>query len=573
MRWRQTLIPTLREAPKEAEAGSHRWLIRAGYIRQLSSGVYTYLPLGNRTLQNIMRIIREEMAHAGADEVLLPALHPAELWRRTGRYDALGGDKISIQSRSGQEYVLGPTHEEVITDLVACSIKSYQDLPLVLFQIQTKFRDELRPRFGIIRTKEFIMKDAYSFDRDDAGLEANYQKMHQAYQNIFRRCRIRFEVVAADPGLMGGNVSQEFMVESPYGEDRVIRCDHCATLFSLDIAGRSEPEKKGGEAPPSGKKPEVFDTPHLKTIEEIATHFKIPKEKLVKTLIYIGDNQPLAALVTGESELNEGKLRRLAGVKLLRMATPQEIEKVTGAPVGFSGPVGLKDIAIYADWDVARLTDFVTGANQKDRHLKNVNVGRDFKVTTPGDLRFVREGDLCPSCRKTVKMITSMEIGHIFKLGTRYSEPLEAFYIDESGKRQPAKMGCYGIGVNRVMAAIVEEHQDERGIRWPQGVAPFQVHLVTVNEADPFTKKHAEELYASLIQAGFEVLYDDRNERAGVKFNDADLIGNPLQAILGERNLKQGLIDFKMRGEGRSELVKIREAVAFAKNFFGNENA
>ncbi|MBI4115409.1 MAG: proline--tRNA ligase [Candidatus Omnitrophica bacterium] len=571
MRWTETLIPTLRQAPGEAEASSHRWLVRGGFIRQLGSGIYSYLPLGQRVLQKISAIIRSEMFRAGADEVLLPALHPAELWKKTGRYDALGGDKISFQSRSGQEYVLGPTHEEVITDLVAKSIKSYQDLPLTLFQIQTKFRDELRPRFGIIRTKEFIMKDAYSFDRDEPGLEESYQKMKKAYEKIFSRCGLKFQVVAADPGLMGGNVSQEFMVESRYGEDRVVRCDKCSSLTSLDIAGRGQVKAKSAPEP-SGKKPEVFDTPNLKTIEEIATHFKIPREKMVKTLIYVGDDKPLAALVTGESELSEGKLRRLGGVKVLRMATAQEIEKFTEAPVGFTGPVGLKGIPLFVDYDVEGAGDFVTGANQKDKHLKNVNVGRDFNPTQVGDLRFVKEGDPCSECGSKLRIITTMEVGHIFKLGTRYSESLDAAFVDETGKRRHALMGCYGIGVTRVLAAIVEEHQDEKGIKWPRTAAPYLVHMITVNESDQTTRKTAKDLYEKAIKEGYEILYDDRNERAGVKFNDADLIGIPLQAILGEKNLSKGLIDFKNRSTGQSELVKIDEAVDYIRRFCSKTN-
>jgi len=564
MRWTETLIPTLREAPKEAEAPSHRLLLRGGFIRQLASGVYNFLPLGQRVLTKISQIIREEMFRAGADEVLLPALHPVELWKKTGRYEGLGSDKITLQSRSGQEYILGPTHEEVITDLVAGGIKSYQNLPLILFQIQTKFRDELRPRFGIIRTKEFIMKDAYSFDRDEAGLDASYQKMRQAYEAIFKRLDLPFEIVAADPGLMGGNVSQEFMVESRYGEDRVVRCKKCSRLSSLDIASRAKP--KVAKIPDSAAKtPEIFETPDLKTIEEIATHFRIPPEKMVKTLLYVADGKIIAALVTGETELNEGKLRRLAKAEILRMATREEIQKATGAPVGFSGPVGLKGIPIYADWDVEGLGNFVTGANEKDRHLKNVRLGRDFNPAEIGDLRFAREGDSCPECGAALEIVTTMELGHIFKLGTRYSEPLGATFVDETGKRKPAVMGCYGIGVGRVMAAIAEEHQDEHGIQWPEAVSPYDVHLITVNESDPKTRAEAERLYQLLNEAGMEVLYDNRPERAGVKFNDADLIGIPLQVILGEKNLKEGKADLKKRRDGKSLLVKLDEVISFMK--------
>ena len=561
MRWTETLIPTLREAPKEAEATSQRLLLRAGFVRQLSSGVYCYLPLGQRVLTKISHLIREEMFRAGSDEVLLPALHPSELWKKTGRYEGLGSDKISFQSRSGQEYVLGPTHEEVITDLVAGGIKSYQDLPLTLFQIQTKFRDEMRPRFGIIRTKEFIMKDAYSFDRDEAGLDVSYQKMRRAYESIFRRLKLSFQIVAADPGLMGGNASQEFMVESRYGEDHVIRCKKCSSLSSLDIASRAKPQEK---ARTSNILPaEIFNTPDSRTIDEITSKFRIPPEKMVKTLLYVGDGKLIAALITGESELNEGKLRRLAKVKMLRMASSDEIQKATGAPVGFSGPVGLKGVSIYADWDVEKLDSFVTGANQKDRHLKNVQAGRDFKPTETGDLRFVRQGDSCTECSTQLEIITTMEIGHIFKLGTRYSEPLSANFVDETGKRKTVIMGCYGIGVNRVMAAIVEEHQDDRGIKWPESIAPYRVELITVNESDPATRQAAEKLYQTFVNAGIETLYDNRPERAGVKFNDADLIGIPFQVIVGERNLAAGKLDIKRRQSGQSDLVRLEDVLSF----------
>ncbi len=570
MRWTETLIPTLREAPKEAEAPSHRLLIRSGYVRQLASGVYSYLPLGFRVLSKISQIIRQEMSRAGADEVLLPALHPAEIWKKTGRYDALGGDKIAFHTRSGQEFVLGPTHEEIITDLVAGGIKSYQDLPLTLFQIQTKFRDELRPRFGVIRTKEFIMKDAYSFDRDELGLDVSYQKMAEAYGKIFSRLGIRFQVVTADPGLMGGKVSQEFMVESSYGEDKVVQCEKCKKLSSMDIATRKKPKASGADG--GGKKAEGFDTPNLRTIEEISAHFKIAPERMIKTLIYIGDGKPIAALVTGESELNEGKLRRLAGVQVLRMATAQEIEKLTGAPVGFSGPVGLKGITLFADWDIENTADFVAGANQKDRHLKNVNQGRDFEIETAGDLRFTREGDDCPDCGEKLKIITTMEIGHIFKLGTRYSDTLEACFVDETGKRHSVIMGCYGIGVNRVMAAVIEEHHDEKGIKWPRWIAPYDVHLLTVNESEERTRTEAKRLYDTLLSLGLDVLYDNRNERAGVKFNDADLIGIPLQIIVGEKNLKRDQVDVKDRTTGESTIVKVSEAANFVKHFYQNDN-
>ena len=428
MRWSQTLIPTLRNVPKDAEAVSHQLALRAGLIRQLASGVYSYLPLGFRVLQKAIRIIREEMRAAGAEEVLLPALHPAEMWKKSGRFETLGEDKIYFKNRAGHEFVLGPTHEEVMTELVGGSIKSFRDLPATLFQIQTKFRDEARPRFGIIRTKEFIMKDAYSFDRDLDGLDKNYQKMAEAYNRIFTRCGIQFQAVTADPGMMGGNMSQEYMVECPYGEDKVARSES-GYMASLDIAQRGEPQLNR-PAPPVSSAPEIFETPNLRTIEEITNRFKLKASQIVKTIIYMADEKPVAALVSGDSEVNEGKLRRLAGAAKLRQAANDEIVKHTGAPVGFAGPVGL-NIPVYADWDIQGMADFVAGANQKDRHLKNVNPGRDFKAAVFGDIRYVKEGDLAPDGKGPLHLVTTMEVGHIFKLGTRYSESIGAFFLDE----------------------------------------------------------------------------------------------------------------------------------------------
>ncbi|MCM8776086.1 MAG: proline--tRNA ligase [Candidatus Omnitrophica bacterium] len=569
MRWSETLIPTLRNVPKDVEAVSHQLALRAGLISQLSSGVYSYLPLGFQVLRKIIRIIREEMNRAGACEVLLPSLHPAELWKKSGRYDSLGEDKIAFKNRSGHEFVLGPTHEEVMTDLVANSIKSFRDLPVTLYQIQTKFRDEARPRFGIIRTKEFIMKDAYSFDRDGQGLDQSYEKMREAYYRIFSRCGLTFQVVAADPGLMGGNMSQEFMVRCPYGEDRVAVSEG-GYLASLDIAQRGDPRLK--PPPPQSTKPEIFDTPNLRTIEEIGHTFHIPPSQMVKTLIYIADGQPIAALVTGDSEVNEGKLRRIAGVRDLRQANPDEILEATGAPVGFAGPVGLK-IPSYADWDVMGLADFVTGANQKDRHLKNANAGRDFQPTAVGDIRYVKEGDLSPDGKGQLHLTTTMEIGHIFKLGTRYSVCMGAFFLDEKGERKPAIMGCYGIGVNRILAAAIEEHHDSKGIRWPAAIAPFDVELITVNENDDSIRRAASDFYEALSRTDIEVLYDDRDERAGVKFNDADLIGIPIQLIVGEKNLKQGKAEIKFRRTGQSELVDLGNVRTFLEGRVKGENS
>ncbi len=556
MRWTGTLIPTLRNVPKDAEAVSHQLALRAGLVRQLASGVYSYLPLGFRVLQKVTSIIREEMAKAGAEEVLLPALHPAEIWQRTGRYEALGEDKIAFKNRAGHEFVLGPTHEEVITELVGAYVKSFRDLPVILYQIQTKFRDEARPRFGVIRTKEFIMKDAYSFDADEASLDRHYEKMAVAYRNIFTRCGLSFQVVTADPGMMGGKMSQEFMVVCPYGEDRVARSPG-GYLASLDIAGRGQPVMRENVQRPGTNQPEIFETPNLRTIEEIGHRFKIPAAAMVKTLIYMADGKAIAALVTGDSEVNENKLRRLAGVKELRPATSKEVEQATGAPVGFAGPIGLK-IPVYADWDVLNLTDFVTGANEKDKHLKHVYPG-DFQVTASGDLRYVKQGDAAPDGSGELTLTTTMEVGHIFKLGTRYTEALEAHFTDEAGQQKPILMGCYGIGVNRILAATIEEHHDDAGIRWPEAIAPYAVEILTVNHSDDTVRAAADELYEKLSAAGMEVLYDDRDERAGVKFKDADLIGIPQQIILGDRNLKEGLVELKIRATGETRKIPLAE--------------
>ncbi len=566
MRWTQTLIPTLRNVPKDAEAVSHQLALRIGLIRQLSSGVYNYLPLGFRILNKIIRIVREEMNRAGAAEVLMPALHPAELWKKSGRFEALGEDKISFKNRAGHEFVLGPTHEEVITELVGSSIQSHRDLPLMLYQIQTKFRDEARPRFGIIRTKEFIMKDAYSFDADDAGLDRQYQVMSETYHRIFKRCGLNFQVVHADSGLMGGKMSQEFMVVCPYGEDRVAKSE-TGYLASLDIAERAMPPAK--PPVPASERPEIFDTPNLRTIEEITRRFKLPPEKMIKTIIYMADEKPVAALVGGDSEINEAKLRRLIGAKVLRQAESAEIREATKAPVGFAGPVGL-DIPVFADWDVLSISDGVTGANQADKHLKNVNAGRDFQPVKAGDIRFVKEGDGAPDGRGKLSLLTTMEIGHIFKLGTRYSDSVGATFLDEKGERKPAIMGCYGIGVNRIMAAMMEEHHDEKGMKWPAAVAPFDIHLVSLNPSDPDVSKAAEKIYGELQAQGFDVLYDDRDERAGVKFKDADLIGIPVHLVAGGRSLKEGKVELKFRQTGETRLLELGAVSDLKKHLPGS---
>ncbi len=555
MKWSNTLIPSLRDVPKDAEAVSHKLALRAGLVRQLSSGVYSYLPLGFRVLNKIIQIVREEMNRAGANEVLLPALTPADLWKQTGRYEKLGDDKIAFKNRAGTEFVLGPTHEEVITSLVAGNIQSFRNLPINLYQIQTKFRDEARPRFGVIRTKEFIMKDAYSFHMDAAGLDREYENMSKTYAKIYSRCGLDFRIVTADSGMMGGTGSQEFMVICPYGEDR-IAFSKSGYLASVEVAKRANPNLK--TPVPQSSAYEAFDTPNLRTIEELSHRYKLKPAQMVKTLIYMADGKPVAALVTGDSELNEPKFRALLGTKDVRQATSEEVQLATKAPVGFAGPVGL-EIPVYADWEVQGISDFTTGANQKDKHFKNVCLERDFKVAVFGDLRNVRTGDQASDGSGALEIATSMEIGHIFKLGTRYTEALNCQVSDETGAKKTVIMGCYGIGVNRILAAAIEQNHDENGIKWPDAIAPFDYQILTMNQALPELVKVAEEIYAHLTAQGKDVLFDDREERAGVKFKDADLIGIPNRIIVGERGLKEGKIEIKNRRSGVATSVSLAE--------------
>ncbi len=564
MRWTESLIPTLREVSKEAEATSHQLLLKGGFIRKLASGIYSYLPLGLRVLQNISAIVREEMNLAGGIELLLPSLHPAEIWKQSGRYETLGQDKIAFKNRSNQEYVLGPTHEEVITELAGAYLKTYQSLPKILYQIQTKFRDELRPRFGIIRTKEFIMKDAYSFDLDDAGLDHSYQLMYRAYERIFKRFNLAIDIVGADPGIMGGNVSHEFMVRSPYGEDRIAACSKCDYRASRDIAARKISDQP---SPVSSKKMESVDTPNLRTVDEITHFLKIKPQQILKTLLFFADEKPIAACIRGDREVHEGKLRRLLGSKSIRLATSAEIETWTGTPVGFTGPVGLKNISIVIDAEIATGADFVSGANQKDKHFKNVNLNRDFKYDKMGDIRYAEEGDLCVQCGSPLSLITAMEVGHVFKLGTRYTNVFSAHYRAQDGTEKPMIMGCYGLGLNRIVAALVEQHHDQKGMCWPYSVAPYQIQIITINQQNAEMQKAADEVYHDLTKNSFSCLYDDRDERAGVKFNDADLIGTPIHVIISDRNLSQDLFEVKLRKSQESHTISKKGFLDEMKSF------
>ncbi len=564
MRWTNALIPTLKEDPQDAEVVSHKLMIRAALVRKLFSGAYSYLPLGLKVLQKVSNIIREEMNSKGAQEVLLPAMHPPDLWKKTGRYDLLGAVLIKFRDRHNKELVLGPTHEEIITDLVANNIKSYKDLPLILYQIQTKFRDEPRPRFGVMRTSEFIMKDAYSFDRDIEGMEASYKKMYDAYCRIFERCGLPYIPVEADPGMMGGNVSHEFMVPSEAGEDVIAVCQKRKYAASTPVAAckSSGPSAKGT----AKKLPiAVVETPDIKTIEKVSEFLKVESVKLVKTLLYKADEKTVALLLRGNLEANETKFKNYLRCSILELADEKAIEAVTGAPAGFSGPVSLNKVRIVADNSVKDMVNFVTGANKKDAHLINVNIGRDFETKEFADLRVITKDDKCPSCGKDIDIERAIEVGHTFKLGTKYSEVLGANILAADGKSVPAIMGCYGIGVTRIIPTLIETSNDKDGIIWPISIAPYQVMIVALNIASKKVKDVSEAVYKDLTEAGYEALFDDRDISAGIKFKDADLIGIPIQIIVGEKNAKKDFIEVKMRKTGEVKEIKSSELISYLK--------
>jgi prolyl-tRNA synthetase len=559
MRWTQTLISTLRDAPQDAEIPSHKLMMRASLILKLGGGLYTFLPLGLKALRKVERIVREEMDRAGAVEVLMPALQPRQIWDQSGRYEVLRDVMFKIRDRQDHEMVLGPTHEEVITDLVARQINSYRQLPKTFYQIQTKFRDEIRPRFGLMRAKEFSMKDAYSFDVSWEAADVSYQAMYDAYVRIFARCGLKTKVVEADTGAMGGNFSHEFMVLADAGEDGLVECEGCSYAANLERAERALPEM-----PPvtTDKLPERVPTPGKRTIEDVSAFLKIEPRDLIKTLIYLAGGKPIAVLVPGDRELNEHKLARALGGVSLQMADDQTIAKVTGAPVGFAGPVGLA-IPVYADAELKTPRVCAAGANCADTHLINCQLGRDATVTEFHDLVIAREGDLCPRCGGRMREKRGIEVGHVFKLGTKYSKAFDAGYLDAEGNRQICVMGCYGIGVTRTLQAIIEQSYDAQGIIWPLAVAPYQVCLVVPNTQHPESVRVAEELLKVLEAKGVEVLFDDRDERPGVKFKDADLLGLPIRAVVSERSLADGKIEIKLRTESDKRMIAADQAAAF----------
>jgi len=562
MRWTQTFLPTLREDPVDAESTSHKLMIRAGLVRQLSAGVYSYLPLGTRALQKAAAIVREEMNRAGGIELLMPVLHPPELWQETGRFELFGDTLFKLKDRKGGTHVLGPTHEEVVVHLVRTDVKSYRQLPMTLYQIQTKFRDEPRPRFGIVRTREFLMKDAYSFDVDERGMNKSYQAMYDAYVRIFTRAGLDFLPVEADTGLIGGDVSHEFMAISPAGEDEVITCPKCRFAANKEKAECRRDSKIPADRETRELVPiEPVSTPGMKTIEEVSNFLQIRPWLLVKTIVFRTDFGFLAALVRGDHDVNPAKLQRVAKASLLEMASPEEIQKVTGGPIGFSGPVGLT-VPIYADLAIESIANFVTGANQKDTHLLNVNANRDFRPVAWAGLRFANPGDPCPRCGTPVDFTRGIEAGHVFKLGTKYSAKMNCQYLDQNGKLHPMVMGCYGIGVNRILASAVENHHDNAGIIWPKELAPYQVELVTLNPKGDLRLDEASlDLYGKLTAAGVEVLWDDRDLSPGVKFSDADLVGLPVRVVLGKKTVEGGTADVKVRNKPDLQTVRLEEVV------------
>ena len=545
MRTSQLLLPTLREDPGEAETVSHRLMLRAGLIRKVAAGIYTYLPLGLRIIRKVEQIVREEMNRAGAQELLMPIASPAELWKETGRWDYYGKELLRFKDRHERDFCQGPTHEEVITDLFRREVRSYRQLPLNFYQIQIKFRDEIRPRFGLMRGREFIMKDAYSFDKDDAGARLNYQKMYDAYDRIFSRCGLNFRAVEADTGLIGGTSSHEFMVLADTGEETIVYSDPGTYAANVERAEVLPPDDETRE---ELRPLQNVKTPGCRTVEEVTKFLKVEASQLVKTLLYSTGKDTVAVLIRGDHDANEIKLKRLLGVTDLELAGPATVERITGAPVGFAGPVGLK-IRIVADHAVRTASNVVVGGNQLDTHLIDVNCPRDFQVEQFADLRNAKAGDLSPRKDGVLKTTKGIEVGHVFMLGTKYSQAMNASFLDPNGKECLAVMGCYGIGIGRTAAAAVEQNHDDKGIVWPFPIAPFHVHLISLGQSAGVIEA-ATGLYGTLEAAGLEVLWDDRDERAGVKFNDADLIGAPYHVIVGDKGLAEGLLEVKTRKTG-----------------------
>lgn len=561
MRQQHFLIPTLRDLPSDAEVTSHQLMLRAGLIRQLASGVYTYLPLGHKVLRKVQEIVRQEMDRAGGQELLMPALHPAELWKESGRWDVYGPELMRLKDRHDREFALGPTHEEVITGLLRDEVKSYKKLPVTLYQIQTKYRDERRPRFGVLRSREFIMKDAYSFHTSAESLDQTYQDMYNAYSAIFNRCALNFRAVEADSGAIGGTGTHEFMVLSEIGEDTIAYSD--SSDYAANIEKAAVIVKEYDQVIPAEQKSvEKIDTPNVKTVNELVQFLQVEAKQIIKTVAFEVDDRIVLALVRGDYEINDIKIKNLFHADMAELLSEERIVKELGSVPGFLGPIDVTGVTVVADYSVKGMLAGVVGANEKDKHYIHVQPERDFSIEGYYDLRNIVIGDPSPDGQGIIQFAEGIEVGHVFKLGTKYSEAMGATYLDENGKEQSMIMGCYGIGVSRTVAAIVEQNNDENGIIWPLSVAPFQIHLIAVNSKDEIQMEVAEKIYQELNEKGFEVLFDDRNERAGVKFKDADLIGIPLRITVGKKAAEQ-IVECKVRKTGESQEVSVDQLPAF----------
>ena len=567
VRYSNAYIPTRKEDPAEAEVISHKLLIRAGFIRQVAAGIYSFLPLGWRVVRKVEQIVREEMNRAGALEVLLPAVQPAQLWEESGRWEFYGPELLRFTDRKDNSYCLGPTHEEVITDLVRDEVRSYKQLPLNLYQIQTKFRDEIRPRAGLMRGREFIMKDAYSFDADADAARASYQVMFDAYNRIFERCGLRFRPVEADTGNIGGSLSHEFQVLADSGEDAITSCPSCGYTANVEMAEIAPADKRDETALAELTK---VDTPDKRTVEEVTEFLGVEASQLVKTLLYVADEKVVAVLVPGDAEGNEVKIKKVLYAEVLEMATDDVVQEATKAPVGYAGPVGL-DCRIVADHSVKAMKNFVVGANAADAHYTGANWGRDFEVTEWVDVRLAGAGDPCGRCNTPFDAYRGIEVGHVFYLGTKYSKSMGATFLNTDGKALPFEMGCYGIGITRIVSAAIEQNHDNNGIIWPMALAPYEVTILALQNRDEEVMAAAQKLHDDLETAGLEVLLDARDERPGFKFKDADLLGIPIRIVVGGRGLKEGIVEVRRRGEEEMAKVPVADVVNYVTDRVNTE--
>ncbi len=564
MRVSRLFMATQREVPSDAEIPSHQLMLRAGLMRKVASGIYSFMPVGYKAFRNVERVVREEMDKAGAQELIMPAVLPAEVYMASGRWEKFGPEMFRLLDRGGRQFCLGPTHEEPFTEAVRDTIRSYKQLPVTLYQIQHKYRDEKRPRFGVMRSREFVMKDAYSFDVDEAGLDESYKAMYKAYCNIFDRLGLDYIIVDADSGAMGGSGSQEFMVKSAVGEDAICYCGACGYAANEEKATCGIPEVDNSEEMLPIEK---IHTPNVKTIEELMGYMNAEPSAFAKTILYNIDGKIVAVMVRGDREINETKLGNLYDATEMSLAAFDDVERITGAKVGFAGPVGLKEkIDVIVDNEVSVMRNFIVGADETDYHLKNVNIGRDFEATKICDVRNAVEGDACPKCGKPLSMCRGVEVGHIFKLGTKYSEALNCVYLDKDGKECPMIMGCYGIGVGRTLAAIIEQHYDENGIIWPVEAAPYKAIVIPTKVKDEEIMNLSEKIYAELQAKGIEVLIDDRDERPGVKFKDSELIGIPVRITVGRR-AAENIVEVKYRAGGDVVEMTTEEAIEAAVSY------